>query len=61
MKQTLDSIHRGLDGLVNKDVVAVVSGCLKPYFYFLLGCDAGLDSLQQGTKSLHGVGDGEHI
>jgi hypothetical protein len=44
-----------------KNVVAVVSGCLKPYFYFVLGRVAGLDSLQQATESLHVVGNGEYI
>ena len=34
-----------------KDVVAVVSGCLKPYFCFVLGGGAGLDSLQQLAES----------
>jgi hypothetical protein len=44
-----------------ENVVAVVSGSLKPYLYFALGCGACLDSFQQTAESLHVVGDGEHI
>ena len=36
-------------------------GGLKPYLYFVLECGTGLDFMQKSVKSLHIVGDGEHI
>ena len=42
-------------------VVAVMSGCLKPYFYFVLRRGAVPDSLQQKVESIQRIGDGEHI
>ena len=44
-----------------KNVVAVMSGCLKLYFNFVFGHRAGLDSSQQAAEALPVVGDGEHI
>ena len=42
-------------------VVAVMSGRLKLYFYFVLRGGTTLDSLQQTVKPIHVVGSREHI
>ena len=44
-----------------EDVVAVVSGSLKPYFYVVCQTGARLYPLQQSLKAVSVVGDGEHI
>ena len=44
-----------------EDVVAVVSGSLKPYFYVVCRVAARPNPLQQGLKAIYVVGDGEHI
>ncbi|CVK21937.1 hypothetical protein SSPH_04675 [Sporomusa sphaeroides DSM 2875] len=44
-----------------ENVVAVVSGSLKPYLYFVQGQRTGTDFFQQVAKSFHAVLDGEHI
>ena len=36
-------------------------GCLKPYFYFVLGRGAGTNPVQQGIESIQVIGDSEHI
>ena len=38
-----------------------MSGCLKPYFYFILWCGAILDLPQQEVESFQCIGDGESI
>lgn len=38
-----------------------MSGCLKPYFHFVLRCGAVLDSLQQAVEPIHCIGDSECI
>lgn len=38
-----------------------MSGCLKPYFHFVLWCGVVLDSLQQAVEPIHCIGDSEHI
>ena len=45
----------------SKDVVAVMSGSLKPYFYFISRTDAAENGLQQCVKALCIVLDGEYI
>ena len=45
----------------SQDVVAVMSGSLKPYFYFILRANAAAKGLQQRVKALCVVLDGEHI
>ena len=45
----------------SKNVVAVVSGSLKPYFYFISWTDAAANSLQQCVKALCIVLNGEYI
>ena len=35
-----------------KDVVAVMPGRLKPYFYAVLGCGAGPELVQQGVEAI---------
>ena len=42
-------------------IVAVGSGCLKSYLYFVLGCGTIPDFLQQEVKTLQRIWDGEHI
>ncbi len=44
-----------------ENVVTVMAGCLKPYFYFVLGHGAVTDRLQQPIETIHVVRDGEHI
>ena len=44
-----------------KQVVAVMPGRLKPYFYFVLRVGAVLDSLQQTGESIHRVWNGKYI
>ena len=44
-----------------KDVVAIVSGSLKPYFYFVCRAGAGLNPLQESIESIPIVGNGKHI
>ena len=44
-----------------KDVVAVMSGSLKPYFYFVFRFAAGLNTLQQCLKTFQIVGNGKDI
>ena len=44
-----------------QQVVAVMSGRLKPYLYFVLWCGAIPDSLQQAVESIHGVWNGKYI
>ena len=45
----------------SKNVVAVVSGSLKPYFYFVLRASTAANRLQQHVKALCIVLDGEYI
>ena len=45
----------------SEDVVAVVSGSLKPYLYFVLRASAATNGLQQCVKALCIVLDGEYI
>ena len=45
----------------SEDVVAVVSGSLKPYFYFIFWTGAAANRLQQHVKALCVVLDGEYI
>ena len=45
----------------SEDVVAVVSGSLKSYFYFVFRTGTAANSLQQGVKSLRIVLDGKYI
>ena len=61
---TLGKIEIGGQTVVKKkpkQIVAVMSGCLKPYFHFVLWCGAVLDSLQQAVEPIHCIGDSEHI
>lgn len=44
-----------------ENVVAVMPGCLKPYFYVVLRRRAVPNSLQQNGKTVQTVWDGEHI
>jgi len=44
-----------------EDVVAVVSGSLKPYFYVVCRTGTGADTLQQGLEALPVVGNGKSI
>jgi hypothetical protein len=44
-----------------ENVVAVVSGCLKSYFYSVLSGRASLDPLQQAVETCHIVRDGKDI
>ena len=45
----------------SEDVVAVMSGSLKPYFYFILRASAAANGLQQRVKALRVVWDGKYI
>ena len=45
----------------SEDVVAVVSGSLKPYFYFILRASTAANGLQEPVKALGIVLDGEYI
>ena len=45
----------------SEDVVAVMSGSLKPYFYFILRASAAANGLQQRVKALCVVWDGKYI
>lgn len=45
----------------SEDVVAVVSGSLKPYFYFIFWTGAAANGLQEPVKALRIVLDGEYI
>ena len=45
----------------SKNVVAVVSGSLKPYLYFVLRASAATNGLQEPVKALRIVLDGEYI
>ena len=45
----------------SEDVVAVVSGSLKSYFYYVLRSGAETNRLQEGVKAFRIVLDGEHI
>ena len=45
----------------SEDVVAVVSGSLKPYFYFILRASTAANGLQEPVKVLCIVLDGEYI
>ena len=45
----------------SKNVVAVVSGSLKPYFYFISWTDAAANGLQECVKALCIVLNGEYI
>ena len=45
----------------SEDVVAVVSGSLKPYFYFILRTSTAADCLQERVEALCVVRDGEYI
>ena len=45
----------------SEDVVAVVSGSLKPYFYFAFRAGTAVNGLQQCIKSLRIVLDGKYI
>ena len=45
----------------SEDVVAVVSGCLKPYFYFVLRAGTAADCLEESVEPLCIVWNGEHI
>ena len=45
----------------SEDVVAVVSGSLKPYFYFIFWTGAAANRLQQHVKALCVVLNGEYI
>ena len=44
-----------------ENVVAVMSGSLKPYFYFVCRTGAAANGLQQGSKSFCIVWNGEYI
>ena len=44
-----------------QEVIAVMPGRLKSYFYAVLGRNAATDLFQKELKSLHAVGDGEHV
>ena len=44
-----------------EDVVAVMSGSLKSYFYVVCRAGTGMDTLQQGLEAFPVVGNGEHI
>lgn len=44
-----------------EQIVAVMSGSLKPYSYFVLRCATFLDSLQQAVEPIQGIGNCEHI
>ena len=44
-----------------KDVVAVMSGSLKPYFYFVRLLSTVLNRLQQPFETIRVVGDGEAV
>ncbi len=45
----------------SKDAVAVMSGSLKPYFYFVFRADAAMNGLQKRVKAFCVVLDGEYI
>ena len=45
----------------SEDVVTVVSGSLKSYFYFIFRSGAAVYGLQQRVKALRIVLDGEYI
>ena len=45
----------------SENVVAVMSGCLKSYFYFIFRTGTAMNGLQKGVKSLCIVWDGEYI
>lgn len=44
-----------------KNVVAVMPGRLKPYFYAVLGGGTGPELVQQGVEALQVIRDGEYI
>ena len=45
----------------SENVVAVMSGGLKPYFYFVFRTGTATNGLQKGVKALCIVGNGEYI
>ena len=45
----------------SEDVLAVMSGCLKSYFYFVLRAGAAMDHLQEQVESLCIVLKGEYL
>ena len=47
--------------MISENVVTVVSGSLKSYFYFVIWTAAAANGLKQGAEALSIVWDGEYI